>query len=186
MLSTRYKELAGQLAVLDLSLSCSELHGILCGYLCAGAYDEAESYLRALITAKKPAEDVKKVLGILFEIYEMSRQQITAMDFEFELMIPDDDVPLRERALAFSQWCEGFTEGITLAGVDFSQLEEEESQDALKHFFEFAELDYDSLDISDEDEKALVEVNEYARMAVLRLRSDLYSGRSEDSSRTAH
>lgn len=53
------------------------------------------------------------------------------------------------------------------------QFYEEESQDALQHLMEFAELDCETLEVGEEDERALMEVSEYTRMAVLRLHSDL-------------
>lgn len=175
-----YDVLAEQLAVLDLSVSCSEFHGILCGYLCAGAVHDAEMYLRTLIITKDTKKVRKDALAVLYAVYEVSRRQIDSMDFEFHLLLPDEDVSLKERAHAFSEWCESFTEGMTLAGVDFNQLEDEESEEALTHFFEFAEMDYEHLDMSEENERAFFEVSEYARMAVLRLKSDIQSGQPDD------
>ncbi len=90
------------------------------------------------------------------------------------MLLPEDErSTLVERAKAFSEWCEGFTQGLALAGVSSREIEEEEAQEALQHLTEFAELDYESLDVDEEDEHALMEVSEYTRMAVIRLHNDL-------------
>lgn len=181
-----YDDFVELIAVLSLSQSASELHGMMCGYLCAGADSQGEAYLRALSGSKKD-EATRAVTLAMFSIYTVSQQQINNFDFEFELLLPDDDQPLSERALAFSEWCEGFTQGLTMSGIDLDQFYDEEAQEALQHLMEFAELDCDTMDIEEEDEKALMEVSEYARMAVIRLHGDLVMNeRERDGSDTTH
>lgn len=167
-----YDGFVDAIAFLSLPVSTSALHGMMCGYLCAGADAQGESYLRALLNNKKDEQSRNAVLA-MFEVFSISQQQITHFDFEFQMMLPDDHESLIERAQAFSEWCEGFTQALTLSGVSMDQFYEEEAQDALQHLIEFAELDCDTLDVDDEDERALMEVSEYARMAVIRLHGDL-------------
>ena len=182
-----YQTFVDGIDILSLPISGSELHGVMCGYLCAGAFHEGEMYLRALMVKRKKDSMTKAAALAMFEIYEISKQHIANIDFEFKLLLPDDHTPLIERAQAFSEWCEGFTQGITLAGISFESLEEEDSQEALQHLFEFAHLDYHALDIDDDDETALMEVSEYTRMAVLRLSGDIQAGSSRSSqSDTTH
>jgi uncharacterized protein YgfB (UPF0149 family) len=175
-----YDDVIETIAVLNLPFSASELHGQMCAYLCAGADSQGEAYLRALLENKKDKES-RDALLVLFSVYSISQQQIVNFDFEFELLLPDDNEPLPSRAEAFGQWCEGFVQGLSLAGVDENQFYEEEAQEALLHIRDFAELDYESLDVEDEDESALVEVSEYTRMAVLRLHADLLANERERS-----
>ncbi|KTC68845.1 hypothetical protein Lbir_2378 [Legionella birminghamensis] len=173
-----------KVAVLNLPISSSELHGVLCGYLCAGAVSAGESYVRALMIDYRKNEETKQAAMAMFDVYSVSLHQINNLDFDFQLLLPEEHIPLIERAKAFSEWCEGFTQGLTMAGIGFSEFEEEESQEALQHLQEFAELDYQSLQIDEDDEKALMEVSEYARMAVLRLHGDLNSNQSNRGSST--
>lgn len=167
-----YRHFSHTIAALNLPISCSELHGILCGYLTAGAYREGESYLRALL-AKRDPEEIRLVAMALFDVYAISQHQISNFGFEFELMLPEEDTLLTLRAQAFSEWCEGFTQGLTVSGLDFDELKTEEAQDAIQHLTEFAELDYESLRVDEEDERALMEVVEYTRMAVLSIHADI-------------
>ncbi|MFG0171751.1 UPF0149 family protein [Legionella pneumophila] len=168
----KYDDFVQSISVLALTMSGSELHGIMCGYLCAGTDSQGEAYIRALLNNKKD-EQSRNALLSMFSVFSISQQQMNNFDFEFEMLLPDDDESLVTRAQAFSEWCEGFTQGLTIAGVGMEQFYEEESQDALQHLIEFAELDCESLEVGEEDERALMEVSEYTRMAVLRLHSDL-------------
>lgn len=179
-----YDEFVALISSLNLPISVSELHGIMCGYLCANADNQGESYLRAL-THKKDEQTRAAALAI-FSIFSISQQQISNFDFGFELLLPDDDEPLLVRARAFSEWCEGFIQALTLVGIDPDNFYDEEAQDALEHLTEFAELDCDTLDVDEEDEKALTEVQEYARLAVLRLYGEIISNEQSDGTDTSH
>ncbi len=171
-------------APLDLPISESELHGVMCGYLVAGSSQLGESYLRALML-KKNESIAREAARALFAVYAVTEQQLGNLGFELELMLPDDDMPLYDRARAFSEWCEGFSQGMTVAGVNFSVLQGEEAQEAVQHITEFANLDYDEVDVGEEDERALVEVIEYTRVAVLHIYCDIRKDSSK-STETAH
>lgn len=182
----KYDDFVESIAVLILEQSASALHGLLCGYLCAGADTQGEAYIRALLHNKKD-EDSRRAILSLFSAFSISQQQINHFDFSFELLLPDEYEPLMDRAKAFSQWCEGFSQGLSMAGVDADQFYEEEAQEALQHISEFAELDYDSLDVEEDDERSLMEVVEYTRMAVIRLHGDLVMNeRERGGAGTAH
>lgn len=182
-----YDGFVDTLAFLNLPITASTLHGMMCGYLCAGADEQGEAYLRALLNHKKDAQSRQALLA-MFEVFSVSQQQINNFDFEFQMLLPDDDESLTVRAYAFSEWCDGFTQAMSLSGVSIDHFYEEEAQDAMQHLLEFAELDCDALDMDDdEDERALMEVSEYARMAVIRLHGDLKMGQGEhDHSDVTH
>ncbi|MFA6302748.1 MAG: UPF0149 family protein [Legionella sp.] len=181
-----HDEFVESIAVLTLHISASELHGTMCGYLCAVAYDQGEAYLRALLNNKKDKAS-RNALVSLFSVYSVSQQQITNFDFAFEMMLPDENSSLFDRAEAFTGWCEGFVQGLNLSGVDADQFYEEDAQEALLHISEFSQLDCESLDIGEEDEKAFMEICEYTRMAVLRLHGDLVAQeRDRGSFETTH
>jgi uncharacterized protein YgfB (UPF0149 family) len=167
-----YTTFAASIEPLMLHISASELHGLLCGYICAGADDQGESYIRALLNNKKDEESRQALLS-LFSLFSISQQQMKEYDLEFTLLLPDDEDPLHDRAHAFRAWCEGFTQALTLSGIDEEHFYEEEAQEALQHLTEFAEMDCESLEDDEEDERSLMEVTEFARMAVIRLHGDL-------------
>ncbi|MFA5960663.1 MAG: UPF0149 family protein [Tatlockia sp.] len=174
-----YQTFADTLSVLDLPFSPSELHGTLCGYLCAGAFAEGESYLQSLTPNKKDGA-VRLAARAIFQIYTVSQHQLGQFDVGFQLLLPNDDTDLAARAKAFGEWCDGFTQSMHLSGIEEDDFEEDESREAMMHLFDFAHLDYESLHVDEEDERAFMEVNEYARLAVLRLYNDILN---DDSSR---
>ncbi|MGC1182549.1 UPF0149 family protein [Legionella sp.] len=167
-----YNDFVDAIVFLSLSSSASSLHGMMCGYLCAGADIQGESYLRALLNNKKDMQSRDAILA-MFEVFSISQHQINHFDLGFQMMLPGEYEPLIVRAQAFSEWCEGFIQALMLSGVSIDQFYEEEAQDALQHLIEFAELDCDTVDVNEDDERALMEVSEYARMAVIRLHNDL-------------
>ena len=180
-----YQTFVDTIATLALPFSGSELHGIMCGYLSAGAAREGIAYLRTLIPNVNDPSTRPATLAI-FELYTVTQQQIESLGFEFELFLVDEDEPLERRAQSFSDWCEGFTQGIRMSGVDYNELEDDDTQDALEHITEFSNMDYQTLDV-EEYERALTEIIEYTRMAVLHIHSDLQTNSHDrDDSETAH
>jgi uncharacterized protein len=182
-----YQQVIDAIAPLNLPISGSELHGILCGYLSANAASKGETYLRAL--TNHATDTVRRAVApILFEVYAISQQQVSQSGFDFQLLLPDDSAPLLARAQAFSEWCDGFTQGIRMAGIDYDTLQSDDAQDAIEHLSEFSEMDYDTIDCSEQDERALMEICEYARMAVLHIYSDVISNHplDEQDSESTH
>ncbi|MCR9191453.1 MAG: UPF0149 family protein [Gammaproteobacteria bacterium] len=167
-----YHDFSNAISMLNLPISCSELHGVLCGYLVAGGSQKGESYLRALLV-KHDKDETRQAATALFDIFAISQHQLSSLGFDFELLLPED-VALATRAQAFSEWCEGFTQGLTIAGLDLEAMQSDDTQDAIHHLKEFAQLDYESLRVSEEDERALMEVVEYTRMAILSIQADIH------------
>lgn len=180
-----YNAFIDAISPLALPLSGSALHGQLCGFLCAGKIQMGETYIQTLMD--NPRDEASRTAAqALFYVYSTCEQQIHNFDFSFSLLLPDDEQPLFERAKAFSEWCAGFTHGLQLSGIKTHRFDEE-TQNALEHISEFGQLDCDTLDMCEEDEKALVEISEYTRMSVLRLHTDLISSHSKDGdAETAH
>lgn len=181
-----YQTFTDSIAPLELDMSGSELHGIICGFLSAGAIRESTTYLRALIT--NPNDPAMKAATLaLFEVLTVSQQQIQGLGFEFQLLLPDEHESLLLRAQLFSEWCEGYTQGLRMAGVEFDHLQEDDAQEAIEHITEFADLDYQAIEFGEADERSLTEISEYTRMAVLHIHSDLQANqRGDNNTETTH
>lgn len=181
-----YQHFCDATAVLDLSQSPSELHGMICAYLCAGAYHEAEIYLRALLGHNKD-EATRMASMLIFDMLSASQHQIQNFDFEFQMFLPEEHESIADRAQAFSEWCDGFLQGLAINGFREDDFEDEEARETLYHLQEFAELDFEGLSSGEEDEKALMEVTEYARMAVLRLFGEIQAMKQQpEETSTTH
>lgn len=178
-----YHSFSQAIASLQLPISCAELHGVLCGYLAAGEARQGEAYLQSILS-KQHSEQTRAAAMALFDVLTISQHQLSNLGFDFELLLPEDDLSLAERARAFSEWCEGFTQGLTVSGLDFNTLDVDDAQEAVEHITEFAQLDYDALRVNEEDERALTEVIEYTRMAVLAIHAETQTHHKQEG--TAH
>jgi len=76
-----YQTFADSIAMLSLPISGSELHGMMCGFLCAGAVHKGEEYIRALMM-QNINDASKAAILALFDVYTTSHQQIEHLDFE--------------------------------------------------------------------------------------------------------
>jgi uncharacterized protein len=168
-----YKNFSDDISTLNLSVSSSNLHGVICGYLCAGAIRGGDAYIRALMAAHPKNETTRTAALALFNLFAITEQQMNRQICEFELLLPDEQEPLDLRAKAFSEWCEGYMQGAALVGLEQHDFENEETKEALQHISEFANLDYQTIEISEEDERSFMEVCEYTRVAVMHIHTDL-------------
>lgn len=150
--------------------SAAEAHGLLAGLLCANAGIGREVWLENLFGDAPPPES--RDLALLTQLFEDTQRRLDDFDFSFNPLLPDDESPLSERALALGQWCQGF-----LAGLGYSAQGSDwpgECTEILRDFVEISRLDPE---VSGEtDEAAYAELSEYVRLGALLIHSELCSG----------
>lgn len=155
--------------------SAAEAHGLICGFICAGNKMDGRSWLDPILGSAQNED--KEILAscklILLELYEISCIKLQSFDFDFELLLPDDEQSLQCRAEALSHWCQGFIIAINRAGINEADMRTQDAKEALKHIFEISKLNYDTIDVTEKDEQAYAEVMEYVRMAVLMVYSEI-------------
>ena len=78
------------------------------------------------------------------------------------LLLPSDDAPLAERAVALGQWCQGFLAGFGLTAGD--RALSSEAMEVLQDLSAIAQIQ-DSLEESEDGETDYMEVMEYLRGA---------------------
>lgn len=155
---------------LSLASTPAELHGALCGWLAAGGEDTVAWPARVMAddTLATPAEG-----DVLDGLRATSVKQLGDTDFGFQLLLPDDDVQVAERAGAMFDWCRAFLGGFGLAVGD--KKLSEEGEEALGDIANLAAARVDDVD-PEGDEESLAEIEEYLRMAVLLLHADCTLG----------
>ncbi|MFC3550808.1 UPF0149 family protein [Lysobacter cavernae] len=152
---------------LALAASPFELHGGLCGWLAGGGAPVREWPAKVLAddALAAPAEG-----SALDELRVASAAQLADRSFDFALLLPNADAPLVERSGALFEWCRGFLGGFGLAAGAKPPLSDEGSE-ALVDLAKLAAAQ--AQDEGDEDdEAALVEIEEFVRVAVLLLHGD--------------
>ena len=169
-----YDDMLTLVEALSLKEHISEIHGAISGFLCIGANDEAASYIQELIE-NKDVTCFELEIRTLVNLLTVVHKQLSTLTFDFQLLLPNDEAPLSERAQAISFWCHGFSDSFLQSGMDVSQFKTDEARDALYHITEVSQLDHEGLSVSEDDEKAFMELYEYVRMAVLMMHTELQS-----------
>jgi len=146
----------------------AELHGLLLGRSCAGAGFDVESWLTdaAEMLGTEPDEPVRQAL---VGLQEMVKGELGGDDIAIVLLLPSDDAPLAERALALGQWCQSFLTGFGLVAGD--RALSAEAMEVLQDMAAIAQIQ-DSLEESEDGETDYMEVMEYLRVAPLLLFSE--------------
>ncbi len=172
--TTDFGQLEKKLSAADVSVSPAEAQGLLCGLLCTG-HDEAQSlWLQELI----PDQDGTAVplppehRQSLIRFFQETLDAFEGPGVGFELLLPDEDQPLRTRASALVDWCQGFLYGLGLAQARFDGLSQE-TQEGLKDIVEVTKLDLDALGSGEEDEIDLTEITEFIWVAAMLVREEL-------------
>ena len=167
-----YAELADALRALETGLEPAELHGSLCGWLAGGGPHDRRGWFAAVMA--DPLLSAPEPGGMLDRLYRASVQQLESPDFDFELLMPDDERPVDERGDALLAWGRGFLGGFGLAAGESPPLSEESSE-ALA---DLARITANELSYEDPqaDEEALGEVAEFVRVAVMLVHSDCVLG----------
>ncbi|MCF6204151.1 MAG: UPF0149 family protein [Methylococcaceae bacterium] len=157
----------------ESELTASEAHGLAAGMLCIENEIEVANWLAELFS-----EDVfllEEDKAILEALFEQTRKLLNEEDdsFKFDLFLPNEDGLIKEQLEAIRYWCDGF-----LFGVGYTRTSSNwpgETGEIMKDIVEFTKLDTDveeELDEQeiDEQEFALIEIQEYLRVAVMMVR----------------
>ena len=161
-----YERLRESLAAAGAVLALAELHGGVCGALCAGGADAARRWLLDSLDDADAGAAPAAVADDLEELIGTSSKLLEDPELTFEPLLPSDDAPLEDQVEALASWCEGFLGGIGSAapsGNASGALGE-----VLRDFAEIsrAGLSEDEGAGHDQPDFALAEIHEYVRVSV--------------------
>jgi uncharacterized protein len=176
----QYQDIDTIVAKNDAELSAAEAHGMATGMLCVNDRTELRFWLQELLKDADFISDEDR--SVLEELFEDTRNLLAGDEFDFELLLPDDDFPLNEQVDALRKWSQGFLFGLgtTASTADSTPNWSEEIREVVKDITEITKLDADAED--DEAENDFMEITEYLRAAVIFLRTELNSA----DNRTVH
>lgn len=161
----------------DSEFSAAEAHGMATGMLCINEKAGSAYWITELLHNASPLIDEDK--NLLVRLFEETRSLLASDEFEFDLLLPEEDASLVERAEALKSWCRGFLFGVG-SGASASTWSKD-VREIMKDITEFTKLDANAE--GEEDEFALVEITEYLRSAVLLLRDELGESSGEIDAR---
>ena len=174
MSATDHQPIFERLTRLLDPLDPAELHGLLCGLLCADPNLSHERWLAHasgdLLDDLDLAEDTQTVL---LKLFDYGAAQLNDPDGAATPLLPDDETPLQRRAQALGAWCQGFLYGLGLGESGRRGRLSPESQEFLRDATEIAQVGFDADEADEADEIAYAEVVEYLRVGLLLIQQDL-------------
>lgn len=166
-----FEELANELQESRLNIHASQVHGILCGYLCGSSSRLTEEKLWKKIFPKSKKNNAINLL--LHQLYESTALQLSEFSFDFALLLPDDETDINLRAEALGLWCQGFLKGLTDMGVTTTNNASNEVAEVLEDFTEIAKISFGDMTTNEEDETAYIELLEYVRLSAVMIYQEL-------------
>ncbi|HRQ64285.1 MAG TPA: UPF0149 family protein [Xanthomonadaceae bacterium] len=146
----------------------SDLHGSMCGFLCAGGTQKGGFMDSLALSARDVEGGGRDLLAALFGYCE---HQLDDPQLGFQPLLPLDAQPLAERADALAAWCQGFLGGFGIAAGGAGLGDEVE--EVLGDLAAIAASHFEPDPAIEEEENAYAELIEFVRVAVLCLRGEL-------------
>ncbi len=149
-----------------MNIHSAELHGVLTGLVCAGYPFENDDYLVMINDLFNSGDAIPGPLRTTVKsLFGQVWQKIVDDSYSFNLLLPDDDDSLLERAHALSMWVQGFNLGFGLQQKQTVALSDD-VKEVLKDFAEIANLS-DEIEEDETTEQAYFEISEYVRISAL-------------------
>jgi hypothetical protein len=170
-----YDLLRDSLAQAGVVVTLAELHGGVCGALCAGGAPAAMHWLEDCLEDQE-IDSTAELDASLAGVVTASTRMLEESEFSFEPLLPDDDSALDEQVQALALWCHGFVSGLGANAPEFAPRsgrapatpEAAAIAEVVGDFSEIsrAALSEDEAAGRDQPDFALAELREYVRAGV--------------------
>jgi len=157
----------------------AEAHGTLAGALCSSRDYGLIEWLREILPDDSPDEDALQS-PVLQNVYNAMVRTLVGSDSDFQPLLPDDDVPLTDRAEALSLWCQGFLYGLGSGTTSDPGQVSVEAREIIRDFTEITQVGVDAGEEDEENEVAFAEVVEFVRVGVQLLFVELAPARGQE------
>lgn len=162
-----FKKISQELEDAELFTNAAETHGVLSGFVCGGIDLDSQQWLSLFNDVVNEGIELPRSLKqLISDLYADVVKQCTDDGLGFNLLLPDDESPLDERAEAMAQWAQGFLVGFGMVQQALNQASED-VQEVIRDIRDISQL---SLDFEQEDESseiAFTEIVEYLRVGAM-------------------
>lgn len=152
-----YQDVHRCLSAAGASSGAAEVHGSLCGMLCARGKPGAPQLL--------DVDADRELASMLAALRERTLEHLADPDFAFTPLLPSDEVPLSQRVAALAAWCGGFGYGLAAQEeLDAAQWSPQ-VREVVQDFTAICRVGLDEDDRTAEDaEQDYAELVEYVRV----------------------
>ncbi len=169
-----YSDWRNELNLIGVDMTPSELHGMVVGYLCASR-NSGPDQRRALFNGWLGGETSQSMISRLETIYKHAEDSLDEYsDFNFRLLMPDDEESIQSRAKALANWCSGFLSGFGDAGTVSGDSLTGDVAEAFNDLAKIAAI-HDEIPDSEENEADLAEIEEFIRISMLMIYAETTS-----------
>jgi len=183
----RYTQIESTLALADIELSPSELHGTIVGAVANHLKSGQTPDLLKLIEPQADANNGRfsQLNELLYDLYREYSEYLFEGKEGYDLLLPGDDESIVTRVDGIASWSKGYLLGLLYNNAfSIDQLPESGAEIA-RDMMEIAEAAAGADDETEED-FALAELHEYLKVGSQLIFEFIYSERSTEASTTKH
>jgi hypothetical protein len=172
-----YHNVAETLRRASIPVDAADCQGFLCGLICAAGFADQKTWVAEFFEAYDPKDPPQaEAFNLLQRLYENTLIRLNSPDLDFELLLPDDEDPLRDRTESLANWCCGFLSGLGVGGLPAQDQLCDEVAELLGDLSQIARVDFDLEELDEEEQVAFEEVVEYVRVGALFVYEELQPG----------
>jgi len=173
-----YDQVNDALITLGALGTAAETHGLLCALMSAGINIQRMAWVDSLLASHLESTDeaANQAYEVLLQLFDLTHTYFTGDEFEFKLLLPDDEQTLETRVDALAQWCQGYLTGLHLIGIKIEDNANPEVKECLEDLLKISQVEFTEADQQDqESEVYLEELIQHVRVAVLTIINELKS-----------
>jgi uncharacterized protein YgfB (UPF0149 family) len=181
----RFTQIEATLALTDIELSVSEVHGTVIGAISNHMKSGRTPDLLKLIEPTANAEDPRfsQLSELLYDMYRENSEVLLESQEGFAPLLPNEDESLSVRVDGLATWCKGFLLGLLYNNAFSIDQIPESGAEIARDMLEIAEAGVGS-DEEREEDWALSELEEYIKVGAQLIFEFIYSERSAAAPKT--
>ena len=148
-------------------VGAAQAHGLTVALICCGVTEQTLNARAELFQLAQADQFV-----LIDALFGLALRDLKQADFKFNLLLPDDDASLTRRLEALKQWCDGFILGLGHEQTGALEQASQECREAIGDLQQMAELELPQT-TSENEERQLLELQEYVRMAAQLIYAEL-------------
>src|ERR1700689_4036132 len=156
-----------------------EAHGTLAGSLCTAVTYRFEDWLLEILPQGRVQAEA--AAAALREVYARTAHSLVGAQLDFDLLLPEEELPLDARAAALAQWCQGFLYGLGSRAIQDASGLPGDAGEVVRDLSEITRVGIDADDSLESNESAFTELVEFVRVGVQLVFAELEPVRGHSS-----